>query len=302
MSSFINTKKALLLVNPTSGKLKAKSNLFDMVSVLNREKIQTTVQITQGKGHSAHAAKDAYHNGFDLVICCGGDGTLNETITGMMEAKVKLPLGYIPAGSTNDFANSMGISVNPIEATEQIAKLSPVPVDIGQFNSNRYFSYIASFGIFTAVSYSTPQATKNILGHLAYILEGVKDLTNIQSHHVVVETKTQRYEGDYIFGAVCNTTSVAGIVKIASDLVATNDGLFEVLLIKMPKNPAELHKIVMGLSFSDFSDEIFEFFKTEEVQFFTNPDLNWTLDGEFASVEDGAPVIKNLHQAISIYI
>ncbi len=301
MASFFNTKKALLLVNPTSGKLKAKSNLFDVISVLNRENFQTTVQITQGKGHAIQATKDAYAAGFDLVICCGGDGTLNETITGMMEARKKLPLGYIPAGSTNDFANSMGISTNPTEAAEQIAKLSPVPVDIGQFDANRYFAYIASFGIFTSVSYNTPQATKNVLGHLAYILEGVKDLTNIQSHHVIAETKTKRYEGDYIFGAVCNTTSVAGIVKIAPDLVATNDGLFEVILIKMPKNPAELHKIVIGLTFSDFSDEIFEFFKTDEVRFSTNPDLSWTLDGEFASVEKGTPVIKNLHQAISVY-
>lgn len=301
MASFFNSKKALLLVNPVSGKLKAKSTLFDMISVLNRENIQTTVQITQGKGHAAQAAMEAGAAGYHMVICCGGDGTLNETITGMMKAKKKLPLGYIPAGSTNDFASSMGISSNPTEAAEQIAKLSPVPVDIGLFDENRYFAYIASFGIFTSVSYNTPQATKNVLGHLAYILEGVKDLTNIQSHHVIAETKTKRYKGDYIFGAVCNTTSVAGIVKIAPDLVATNDGLFEVLLIKMPKNPAELHKIVMGLTFSDFSDEIFEFFKSDEIQFFTNPDLGWTLDGEFASVEKGTPVIKNLHEAISVY-
>ncbi len=302
MASFFNTKKALLLVNPVSGKLKAKSTLFDMILVLNRQNIQTTVQITQGKGHAAQATKEAGETGFNMVICCGGDGTLNETITGMMKAKKKLPIGYIPTGSTNDFANSMGISSIPTEAAEQIAKLCPVPVDIGQFDGNRYFAYIASFGIFTSVSYSTPQATKNILGHLAYVLEGVKDLTKIQSHHVVAQTKTNRYEGDYIFGAVCNTTSVAGIVKIAPDLVATNDGLFEVLLIKMPKNPAELHKIVMGLTFSDFSDEMFEFFKTEEIQFDTNPDLGWTLDGEFASVEDGTAVIKNLHQAISVYV
>lgn len=228
MSSFFNTKKALLLVNPTSGKLKAKSTLFDMVFMLNRHNIQTTVQITQGKGHATQAAKEAGPAGYDLVICCGGDGTLNETVTGMVRSRKKLPLGYIPAGSTNDFANSMGISTNPVEAAEQIAKLSPVPVDIGQFNSDRYFTYIASFGIFTSVSYNTPQATKNMLGHLAYILEGAKDLTKIQSHHVIAETKSERYEGDYIFGAVCNTTSVAGIVKIAPDLVATNDGLFEV--------------------------------------------------------------------------
>lgn len=302
MASFFNTKKALLLVNPTSGKLKAKSNLFDVVSVFNRENIQTTVQITQGKGHTIQAAKEAGDAGYDMVICCGGDGTLNEAITGMIKAKSKLPLGYIPAGSTNDFANSMGISTNPPEAAEQIAKLSAVPIDIGQFNADRYFAYIASFGIFTSVSYNTPQATKNMLGHLAYVLEGVKDLTNIQTHHVIAETKTKRYEGDYIFGAVCNTTSVAGIVKIAPDLVATNDGLFEVLLIKMPKNPAELHKIVMGLSFSDFSDDIFEFFKTEEIHFSTDPHLGWTLDGEFASVETGTPVIKNLHKALSIYV
>lgn len=302
MAFFSNTKKALFLLNPTSGKLKAKSALFDVLSVFNGKKIQTTVQLTQGQGHAIQAAKEAYDAGYDVVICCGGDGTLNETVTGMMQSEQKLPLGYIPAGSTNDFANSMGISTNPVSAAEQISKLSAVPIDIGRFGCDRYFSYIASFGLFTSVSYNTPQAVKNVLGHLAYMLEGIKDLTKIQSHHIVAETQEKTYEGDYIFGAVCNTTSVAGIVKIDSDLVAMNDGLFEVILIKIPKNPVELHRIVMGLTFSDFSDEMFEFFKTEEVSFVTSPSLNWTLDGEFASAEDGMPVIRNLHNALQIYV
>lgn len=303
MDSLSNNKKhALVLVNPTAGKLRSKTTLFDIIATLNQKEIRTTVQITQRKGHSLQEANQAAANGYDFVICCGGDGTLNETVTGMITASQKLPIGYIPTGSTNDFANSMGISLNPSDAAKQISSLSSVPIDIGQFENDRYFTYIASFGIFTAVSYNTPQVTKNMLGHLAYILEGVKDLTNIQSHHVVTKSQEYNSEGDYIFGAVCNTTSVAGIVKLAPDLVATNDGLFEVLLIKMPKNPAELHRIVVGLTLSDFQDSMFEFFKTSEVEFSTNSDLSWTLDGEFASSKTGNPVIKNLHQAITIYI
>lgn len=301
MSDLSHEKKALILVNPTAGKLRTKTALFDIISAMNAQNIQTTVQITQHQGHAAQATRQAGLAGYDFVVCCGGDGTLNETVTGMMTAVKKLPIGYIPTGSTNDFANSMGISSTPAEAAEQIAKLSLVPVDIGLFGEDRYFAYIASFGIFTSVSYNTPQATKNVLGHLAYVLEGMKDLTNIQSHHIVAKTKDTTLEGEYIFGAVCNTTSVAGIVKLAPDLVATNDGLFEVLLIKMPKNPAELHRIVMGLTFSDFSDTMFEFFKTDRIEFCTKPDLNWTLDGEFASHETGNPVIVNLHKAISVY-
>lgn len=303
MDSLSNNKKhALILVNPTAGKLRSKNAVFDIISTLNQKEIRTTVQITQRKGHSLEEANQAAQNGYDFVVCCGGDGTLNETVTGMITASQKLPIGYIPTGSTNDFANSMGISLTPSDAAKQISQLSLVSIDIGQFEENRYFTYIASFGIFTAVSYNTPQATKNILGHLAYVLEGVKDLTKIQSHHVVTKSPEYQSEGDYIFGAVCNTTSVAGIVKLAPDLVATNDGLFEVLLIKMPKNPAELHRIILGLTLSDFKDSMFEFFKTSQVEFVTNPDLNWTLDGEFAASKTGNPVIKNLQKAIDIYI
>lgn len=302
MSSFCNTKKALFLVNPIAGKLRAKTALFDLISVLNHKCCQTTVQITQGRGHAAVLAKEAGNQGYDLVICCGGDGTLNETVSGMMEAEKKLPLGYIPAGSTNDFANSMGISTNLTEAAEQIAKFQAIPVDVGRFGTDRYFTYIASFGVFTSVSYNTPQSVKNVLGHLAYLLEGVKDLTNIQSHHVIARTRENVYEDNFIFGAVSNTTSVGGIVKLASNLVGMNDGLFEVLLIKMPKSLNDLHKIVIGLTLSDFKDEMFLFFKTNEVEFTTAPELCWTLDGEFASGQNGHPVVRNLHHAVSMLV
>ena len=302
MPLFQNTKKALFLLNPTAGKLRAKTALFDLISVLNQKGCQTTVQITLGKGHAALLSKEAAEQGFDLVICCGGDGTLNETVSGMMEAKRKLPLGYIPAGSTNDFASSMGISSNLTEAAEQIANFHAVPVDVGRFGPDRFFTYIASFGVFTSVSYNTPQSAKNVLGHLAYLLEGMKDLTNIQSHHVTAQTKDQVYEDDFIFGAVGNTTSVGGIVKISSNLVGMNDGLFEILLIKMPKSLNDLHKIVMGLTLSDFSDEMFLFFKADEVRFTTDPALCWTLDGEYAPGQEGKPVIRNLHNGIFMYV
>lgn len=302
MPLFQNTKKALFLVNPTAGKLKAKAALFDLISIFNRNGCQTTVQITQGKGHAIMLAQQAAKQGFDLVVCCGGDGTLNETVSGMMAAEQRLPVGYIPAGSTNDFANSMGISTNLSEAAEQIVKYHPVLVDVGSFGPNRYFTYIASFGVFTSVSYNTPQSVKNVLGHLAYLLEGVKDLTKIQSHHVVAQTKDQIYEDDFIFGAVGNTTSVGGIVKIAPNLVGMNDGLFEILLIKMPKSLNDLHKIVMGLTLSDFKDEMFLFFKADEVHFTTSPELSWTLDGEYAPGQEGQPTVRNLHNAISMYV
>lgn len=302
MSSLINQKRVLLLVNPTAGKMRAKTALYDVISVFNQHRCETTVQLTQEKGHAVLLAGGAKQAGFDFVVCCGGDGTLNETVSGMLSENPPLPLGYLPAGSTNDFASSMGISTNLSEAAEQITRFQPVGMDVGQFGTDRFFTYIASFGVFTAVSYTTPQAAKNVLGHVAYLLEGMKDLTNIQAPHVIAHADQATYEDDFLFGAVCNTTSVGGIVKLPPDLVGMNDGLFEILLIKKPKNLNDLHKIVMGLTWSDFSDEIFLFFKAKQVCFETAPELSWTLDGEFASVPDGRVNVTNLHNAVQIYV
>ncbi len=289
-------KKVLVILNPRAGKMKSKGGLFTIVDKLCVAGWSVTVQTTQKQGHATELAAEAKKLGFDLIVCCGGDGTLNEVIDGVMHSGSDIPLGYIPCGSTNDFAASMGISTDINKAIDNIIENEAVSLDIGSFNG-RHFSYIASFGAFTAASYSAPQSRKNALGHFAYILEGIKDIRSLKKYHLSVKTDELCEEGDYIFGAVSNSTSVGGIVKLSDDMVDMKDGLFELILIKYPKNPAQFTRILTGILSSNFDKDVFTFAKTSHIEFDTAGDIHWTLDGEYEKGAEHIEVI-NIHDAI----
>ena len=291
-------EKILLIVNPVSGKMKAKNTLLDVIKVLqSKQDTYVSVQVTKERGHATKLAKEAKKNGFDTVICFGGDGTLNETICGLTDKKNRLPLGYIPAGSTNDFASSMKIPNTPVKAAEKILNGTPNPIDIGLFNNERYFTYVAAFGIFTAVSYNVSQGMKNVFGHMAYVLSSVKEIGNIRSYHVKIETEDRIVEDDYIFGAIANSTSVAGIVKLKEELVDFSDGLFEIGLIKKPKSILDLNRIITALSTSNFNNGSIDFYKASKLIITSEEGLDWTLDGEHA-VGGESVEIKILNKAV----
>lgn len=269
---------------------------------------RVTVCPTMYRGHAAQLAASSVEAGMDTVICCGGDGTLNETITGLMSiSPEKRPrLGYIPAGSTNDFAASLGLPSTLRGAARMAVGTTESPIDVGRFTPighddlpMRYFSYIASFGIFTAASYSTPQSVKNVIGHLAYVLEGAKDLANIHPHHALFELADgTRLEGDYVFGAVTNTTSAGGIFKLPAGSVSMSDGEFEVFLVHNPRTLVELNKIASALMSTNFGGcPMIEFHHTSSVTVRLDQPLSWSLDGEEAM--GGTTVeIECLHGAI----
>ena len=291
-------KNMLFVVNPFSGKVKIKPVLLDIIHRFNEADYNVTVKTTLRQGHAIEIIENASDD-TDIVVVSGGDGTLNEVITGLQKSGKKLPVGYIPAGSTNDFAATFGLSSDPKAAAEDIIDGVPVPVDVGSFGNDRYFSYIASFGVFTAVSYSTSQNFKNVFGHLAYVFEGIKDITNITSYRVKVEADDRILEGDYIFGSVTNTTSVGGIVKFDTDMVKMNDGLFEIVLVKNPKNLNDLRKIIQGHSTSNFTGSSFEFVKSKNVKMTFESDMDWSIDGEHEKT--GSTVeISNIQTAVSI--
>ncbi len=294
----MKTPRALLIVNPVAGKTKGKSALFTLANGLCREGYQTTVYTTSARGEACDITKNLAKE-HDLVVCCGGDGTLNEVINGLLTCEKKIPLGYIPAGSTNDFANTLRLKTQPAAALRAVLQGQEKTVDVGLFNASRHFAYIASFGAFTAASYKAPQTTKNALGHLAYILEGSKELFSLQAHPLTVKTETAEYHGEYVFGAVCNSTSVAGLVKLHADMVDMTDGLFEVILVRRPKNAADLGKIITSINTGVFDADLFDFFKTDKVTFHMSTPLPWSLDGEFA---EGAQTvtIENIPQSIII--
>ena len=296
-------KNVLLIVNPVAGKLRMRSELFDVIEVFCNNECIVTTAITQYRGHGKELAANAFRNGYDLVVCCGGDGTLNEVISGLLtsEMSAKVPLGYIPAGSTNDFADTLGIPSSPTGAAVNICKSVRMGIDVGKFGEDRNFSYIATFGAFSAASYSAPQELKNTIGHMAYLLEGIKELGNMRRYKAKITADGRELEGEYIYCSVSNTRSVAGLVKLSENIVDLHDGLFEVILVKYPNNLAETNRIVTGVLSNDFTGSMFEFFKAKDITFETEEDIDWSLDGEKA--EGGKLVnIRNLHSAIEMYL
>ena len=290
-------KKMLFILNPCAGTKKANKFLAEILAAFNRADYQTQVYVTAGPKDAIRAVKE-FAAGMDLVVCCGGDGTFNETVTGLLEAGLSIPLGYIPAGSTNDFANSLKLSLHPLEAARTILEGAPQPLDIGLFNG-RYFSYVASFGAFTKASYSTPQNIKNALGHTAYVLESIKEIATIRKLPVRLELDGEVVEDDYIFGAVCNSTSVGGILTLDPNQVDMTDGMFEILLVRAPKDLFELTECITAVQKQQYNCRMMTFRSAKSIKISASADMPWTLDGEMA---DGAQELTatNLQHAITL--
>ena len=293
-------KHLLLIMNPAAGTQRANPHLPEILSVFGRAGYVCLTFMTQKRGDGiALAAK--YGEWADLIVCIGGDGSFNEVISGVIRAGLQTPVGYIPAGSTNDFAASLGLPKNVIQAAQYIVSGHPRPYDVGRFR-DRYFTYVASFGAFTKTSYATSQSVKNALGHLAYVLGGIKELSSIRRYHVAVTLEGGvREEGDYIFGAVSNSTSVGGILSLDPEIVDMNDGLFELLLVKYPKNTAELAEVILSLTSQKYDAPSLVFRPARRLKVEADPGMDWTLDGEFAQ---GSPEIsiENLHSAVNIMV
>lgn len=291
-------KKLLLIVNPCSGKKRANRVLTDIIAVFNRGGYDVSAYMTAARGDAAEVVA-ARSEEFDAIVCVGGDGTFNEVISGLLSAGSATPVGYIPAGSTNDFANSLKLSKDLLQAARDIVDGTPRPLDVGRFN-DRYFSYIASFGAFTRASYATSQSLKNMLGHFAYLLSGVKEVAAIRSKHLRVTLADGTvYEDDYIFGGASNSTSVAGVLTLKEDMVDMSDGLFEVLLIRKPHNPVELTGCVHALLSQKYDTPMLTLAATNRLEIEAPADMDWTLDGEKAEGTERY-VIENLHHAVNV--
>ena len=293
-------KKLLFVFNPFSGKGQVKDNLFDIIDIFTKGGYDVTAYPTQ-------AAMDAYEKvraeakEYDMIVASGGDGTLSEVVKALMEQDKKIPLGYIPAGSTNDFAASIGISRKMTEAANEIMNGVRFEYDVGEFNG-QYYVYVAGFGAFTDVSYETSQNIKNKLGHMAYILEGIKRLPKISGQKMVVEHDGERIEGSFILGLVSNTISVGGMRKLISNGVCFDDGLFEITLVKTPSNPIALQKTINDVLFKKLTDEkCFVTFKTSRVKFTCENEIPWTLDGESGGIHKEVEII-NHKQALRLII
>ena len=294
--------KMYFIVNFFAGKALISDKLGEIINEFTKAGYEVTVHPTQTSDDASVSAKYACENDFDLLVCSGGDGTLSQCLQGIMQSERRIPIGYIPAGSTNDFAKSLGIPSGTMEAVRWIIDGHPVPCDIGGFN-NEYFTYIVAFGAFTNITYETPQQVKNILGHTAYILNGLTHLTSIRSKRMKIEYDNNVIEDDFIFGMVTNSSSVAGLLSMNDYLL--DDGLFEVVLIKKPANIMQLQRIVRSII--NISEEIdkdyIKFFRTDKITFTSLNDeiITWTRDGEYGG-DSLVNTVVNCNKAVSFIV
>lgn len=291
--------RLLFVYNPHSGVGKIKSQLSDILEIMVRAGYEVSVHPTQAVGDATRIVAERASD-YDLVVCCGGDGTLDETVTGLMQNGSGVPLGYIPAGSTNDFASSLKLPKDMKKAAEIAVSGADFQCDVGCFGAD-HFIYIAAFGLFTDVSYQTSQELKNVLGHAAYLLEGAKRIGSHNSYRMRVEYNRGTIEGDFIFGMVTNSLSVGGFKGMTGKDVLLDDGLFEVTLIRTPRNAAELNEIIACLTNLRPESDLIYSFKTDALQISPYQTIPWTLDGEFGG-EQTQILLKNMHQALTIRV
>ena len=292
-------QRMLFIYNPRAGKAQIRSNLLDIIDIFVKAGYEVTAYPTQAAGDAIKAVQER-RAGYDIVVCSGGDGTLDEVVSGMMQCDEKVPIGYVPAGSTNDFANSLKIPKSMIKAADVVVNGRDFACDIGSLNSHN-FIYVAAFGIFTDVSYETNQDVKNVLGHAAYLLEGVKRLPMVRSYALKISYDDQVIEGDFLYGMVTNSFSVGGFRGITGKDVLLDDGLFEVTMIRKPTNPLDLNNIIMALVDKRVKSEYIYTFKTPRLTVESEETVPWTVDGEFGG-EHMKAVIENKQKVLHIRI
>lgn len=275
-------KKMLFIFNPRSGRERLRTKLLDILDLFVKAGYEVTVHVTQSAG-DAQKQVEKKGGGVELLVCSGGDGTLNEVVSGMMAwSREKRPqLGYIPAGSTNDFAASLDLPKNMLRAAAIAVAGRPFAIDVGKFGDGRYFVYVAAFGAFTEVSYKTPQETKNVLGHQAYMLEAVKRIAGLKSYRMKFFWDDQELEEDFILGMVTNTISIGGFKGLVQPRVALNDGEFEVMLVRKPRTPKDIQSIVSCLINKDAENDCVYMFRTSNLRMESEEIVDWTLDGEY---------------------
>ena len=280
----------LFIVNPRAGKTRSSAPLFEAAGLFSEAGYLISVRQTRERGHAARMVREEGGR-FDRIVCCGGDGTLNETVSGAMELPNPPPIGYIPWGSTNDFAASLRLPDDAASAARRINESPGRALDVGRF-CGRPFIYVASFGAFTRASYSAPQSSKNDLGHLAYILEGVKDLSTLRPYRAVVTAGEEVFDGEFLFGAVTNATSVGGLITLPEEKVSLDDGLFEVLLIPHPRSAAGLQSLIRSLLLQDYEGAGLIFRHVRQVRVETPESFPWSLDGEYAQGEGVVEIVN----------
>lgn len=294
-------KKLLLIINPMAGKSMYKEGLGEALGTLAAGGYETTVRFTEGTGHAAKLAHE-FGEQFDVVACIGGDGTLSEVMEGVVSLEKQPLIGYFPLGTANDVATTLKLPKSNIPAAaERIVNGSPMDFDLGTFGNDGNFTYVAAFGAFTDVSYATPQQEKQALGHFAYVLEGMMRLPKIANVHAKVEYDGGVVEDDFILGGLVNSTSVAGLIHLDPNKIRLNDGLFELTLLRLPRNLSDLRQILKDLINQDYTGPFFKIVPTSYAKFTFPKPVAWTRDGESGG-EHTEIEFRNIRNAVKIIV
>ena len=296
----MENENILLIINPVSGRRKARLMIYSIINFLSQHGCKTTVFATTKQGDATELVQK-YGADCDRIICCGGDGTLNEVFSGLASAEIKVPVGYIPTGTTNDLAHSLGLASNIKNAMHLALHGTARDLDLGTFNNDKYFSYVASFGAFSNVAYETPQWLKNRLGRASYFFYGISEIADIRSNRVKIIADGMEIEDDFVYGSVSNSTVIGGMVKLPEGSIRLDDGKFEIMLIKTPKGPIDLHNIVQGLANQEYNDDSVLFFTASQITFIFEGNVPWTIDGEYAG-ESSKVEIGNMQQRVRVFV
>ena len=293
-------KKVLVIINPKSGKFTVKNQLWHIADMFTKEGFETTVYTTQKRGDATEYAK-LLADKFDLIVCRGGDGTFNETMNGIVQSGIDIPLGYIPSGTTNDFANSIGVPANVQDAVDLICAVDPKPTDMGHFNKERFFCYTASFGIFTKCSYSVSQKAKNLFGYPAYVVGGLKEIKGFKPLEMRIECDNEIFEGEYALGSISSSLSIGGMIKYKKEDIGFDDGVFELNLAKLPATAYEWTQLAKDVARQKYDKKFFTLSKGSHFVIESKgEDVPWTLDGEFGGAHKVVE-IDCLKQIIKVY-
>ena len=291
-------KKLLLIVNPTAGKMQAKNHLMGICKTFCDAEYSVNIHVTRCKMDAERYVLNCGKE-YDVIVSCGGDGTLNEVVSGALRCGYEGTFGFLPCGTTNDLATTMGIPKNLQKAALLVTYGEPKTLDFGLFNKNRYFAYVASFGAFTDVSYSTDQKKKNVFGHAAYVTEAIARLKDLRPYRMKVNCDGEEFEDEFLFGAAANSFSIGGVLKLKKNQVDLHDGCHEVLLIRNPKTAADLAQLSVEMLSGSYENKSVLFFRGKEIRFSCDEEIPWCVDGEYAGTHNEV-CVKNLQGAIRL--
>ena len=293
--------KVLTIINPTSGKGNIANYANEIKHNLEKQDMDVNIQLTK-KGYNAKKIILENIEGQDLILICGGDGTFNEAVSAIMETGVQISIAYIPLGTTNDLARSLNMPIKDISITKKLLESKAKVLDIGKFNEDRYFTYIAAFGVMTDVSYKTSQKAKNKYGKIAYYLKAIKELIKIPTYKVKIKFDEEELEGEFIYGGISNSMSIAGFKWFNEEDVDLSDGKFEAIFIRKPKKLSGYFRLINDFRHKDYMvNRDFVYFKASNIQIQTDQNVAWTIDGEYAG-DMNFVEIENINKAIELAI